>query len=112
VFGYGFIPPTVLTPEQTRQTVNAATLVEPPQPRAQVLAQAPAAKLEHVDRARLTAAALRARRVFPGPVGSCISDELTTWAEFGWRLGGESRIGKLVAAIMAVPLPEPEAAAA
>jgi len=73
---------------------------------------APAPKIEHVDRAKLMTTALRARRAFPGPIGDCIARELSGFADFGFRFGGASSIAKLVAAVLAAPLPEPEAAAA
>jgi hypothetical protein len=109
---------TAATSEQTRDLANAghvpvATLAEDVdlvQPQAinvgSTTATLPAPKAEQMDRGKLTAAAYRARKAYPGPVGVEISDLLTAWAEFGFRLGGHSRIAKLVAAVMAIPFEE------
>jgi len=119
---------TAITPEQVRATANAgfvpvATLAEADdadidlvQPTAlnvgSTTATLPVPRLEVVDRARLLKAALRARRAFPGPVGSLIASELTTWSELSFRFGGNSTIAKLVDAIEATHIPEPEPAVA
>lgn len=106
VIGYFGFPAPVMTPEATRATVNAADLVEPEQPRVQVPAVVPVERGDFLDRSKLTTAAYRARKAFPGPVGDLVARELTEWSEFGWRLGGESRIAQLAAAIMAIPYDE------
>ena len=53
------------------------------------------------EKMRLRAAAFRVTRVYPGPVGELVSRELLTWEEFGYRLGGEQLIYRLVDHIMA-----------
>jgi hypothetical protein len=45
---------------------------------------------------RMRAAAFRATRVYPGPVGELISRELLAWEEFGYRLGGNRLVGELM----------------
>lgn len=64
----------------------------------------PAPKLDHLDRGRLLTAATRARQAYPGPVGELVADHLTAWSEFGFRLGGDSRIGKVVDYVMRLPI--------
>jgi hypothetical protein len=44
--------------------------------------------MDHQEKMRLRAAAFRATRLYPGPVGELISRELLSWEEFGYRLGG------------------------
>ena len=44
------------------------------------------------EKTRLRAAAFRATRLYPGPVGELLSRELLTWEEFGYRFGGSSLI--------------------
>lgn len=48
------------------------------------------------ERQRLRRAAMHAKRVYPGPVGEVVSRELLTWEEFGFRLGSESLVLRLV----------------
>jgi len=50
----------------------------------------------HHETMRMRAAAIRATRLYPGPVGELLSRELLTWEEFGYRLGGHSLITQLV----------------
>lgn len=63
--------------------------------------------LEQHELARLKAAASRARRVFPGPVGEFIFRELTGWASCGMRFDQDGVTSRAIAAIMNAPLPEP-----
>jgi hypothetical protein len=70
----------------------------------------PAVMLEamgHLERGRLRAAALRARRVYPGPVGELVNLELNAWSEWGYRLGSRKRVMVLVEHIEQAVLPEP-----
>lgn len=111
MIGYFGFPAPVMTPEATRAAANATTadgvsLVQPAQPRVAVKAEVPPEGLEHVDRAKLTNAAFRAHKAYPGPVGDLISEHLNAYAEFGFRLGGQSKVAKLVAAIMSIPVSE------
>jgi hypothetical protein len=59
---------------------------------------------------RLRAAALRARRVLPGPLGELAHRELTAYAEFGHRFGTDALIPRLAAEILARGIPEDESA--
>lgn len=52
------------------------------------------------EKMRVRAAAFRATRLYPGPVGELVSRELMTWEEFGYRLGGEQLVYRLVDHIM------------
>lgn len=58
------------------------------------------------QKTRLRAAAFRATRLYPGPVGELLSKELLTWEEFGYRLGhgGHSLILRLVDHILKAPM--------
>jgi len=64
-------------------------------------------RLDHHERMRLRAAAFQARRVYPGPVGELVSRELLDFEGFGFRLGGQGPINRLVAAVMAAEIPTP-----
>lgn len=68
-------------------------------------------RMDHHDRMQLRAAAFRATRVFPGPVGELISKDLMAFEEFGYRLGAHGLVRRLVAAVMNAELPTPVAAA-
>ncbi|MBO0849665.1 MAG: hypothetical protein J2P20_09395 [Pseudonocardia sp.] len=61
------------------------------------------------ERMRLRAAAFRASRIYPGPVGELISRELLSWDEFGYRLGGQCMIMRIVEIIENAPEPDPGA---
>jgi len=65
------------------------------------------ARMEQQDRMQMRAAAFRATRLYPGPVGELISKELMTWEEFGMKLGGHGLVARLVAAVMDAELPIP-----
>lgn len=56
------------------------------------------------EKSRLRAAAFRATRLYPGPVGELLSLELMTWDEFGYRLGGHQLMWRLVDHIIKTPL--------
>lgn len=68
------------------------------------------ANLDKEEKARLRAAAFRAARLYPGPAGEILSREILTWEEFGWRLGGERLIMRLVDHVLRTPLFGEEAA--
>jgi hypothetical protein len=62
------------------------------------------AGMDHHEKMRLRAAAFRATRLYPGPVGELIQRELLTWEEFGYRLGGNQLVMRLVDVILKTPL--------
>lgn len=64
---------------------------------------------------RLRAAALHAKRVYPGRVGELIARELVAYADFGYRFAADALIPRLAAEVLALPAAatpttEPEAA--
>jgi len=67
--------------------------------------------MDHHERMRLRAAAFRATRLYPGPVGELLSHELLAWEEFGYRLGGRQLVMRLVDHVLTSPIASPEAAA-
>jgi hypothetical protein len=67
-------------------------------------AQTPPERLEPHEKMRVRAAAFRATKVYPGPVGECISRELMTWEEFGWRFGGGGLVDRLIRHVEDAPL--------
>lgn len=66
--------------------------------------------LDHHERMRLRAAAFRATRVYPGPVGELLSRELLSWEEFGYRLGSSGLVMGIVDAVMNAEIAQTEAA--
>lgn len=48
---------------------------------------------------RLRAAAFRAQKLWPGPIGNLIYREIINWESFGYQLGGHGEVMQLVAAI-------------
>ena len=66
--------------------------------------------MDHHEKMRLRAAAFRATRLYPGPVGELVSRELLTWEEFGYRLGGGQLVMRLVDQVLKAPLAQGDAA--
>jgi len=62
--------------------------------------------MDHHEKMRLRAAAYRVKRVYPGVAGEILCSEILSWEEFGYRLGENSRITKLVAEIMTAAVAE------
>jgi hypothetical protein len=58
-----------------------------------------AAGMELHEKARYRAAAVLARRIYPGPLGELVHRELTAYAEFGYRFSDDGLIPQLAAAI-------------
>ncbi len=52
--------------------------------------------MDHHERMRLRAAAFRANRLYPGPVGEVLAEEVLAWEQFGYRLGGGRLVMRLV----------------
>jgi hypothetical protein len=61
------------------------------------------------ERALVRAAALHARRVYPGGVGELVHRELTAYADFGYRFRTDALVPRLVAEVLAVAAPLDEA---
>ncbi len=68
--------------------------------------------MDHHEKMRLRAAAFRATRLYPGPVGELVSRELLTWEEFGYRLGGSALVMRLVDQVLKTPMETRSAEAA
>ncbi|WP_232664634.1 hypothetical protein [Pseudonocardia sp. TRM90224] len=60
-----------------------------------------AERIPSQERARLRAAALRAKRLHPGPLGELVSRELLAYADFGIGFGRDSLIPRLCAQVLA-----------
>jgi hypothetical protein len=69
------------------------------------------APMDHHEKMRVRAAAFRATRLYPGPVGELLSRELLTWEEFGYRLGGDQLVMRLVDHVLETAIPQQGAAA-
>ena len=69
------------------------------------------ASMDHHEKARLRAAAFRATRLYPDPVGELLSLELLAWEGFGYRLGGGQLIMRLVDHLLGGPPPQGPASA-
>jgi len=67
---------------------------------------APPQRMVGSEGLRLRAAASKALKLYPGPVGALVSRELLVWDEFGYRLGGDSLIRMVVEDILKTPLPD------
>jgi hypothetical protein len=61
-------------------------------------------RMTHAELTRIRAAANRARRLYPGPVGEVLYRELISWEEFGYRLGGATVISRLVEHLLRAPV--------
>jgi hypothetical protein len=66
--------------------------------------------MDHHEKMRLRAAAFRATRLHPGPVGELVSRELLAWEDFGYRLGGGQLVMRLVDHVLKAPLAKDDAA--
>jgi len=56
--------------------------------------------MDHHEKMRLRAAAYRVKLVYPGVAGEILATEILSWEEFGYRLGENSRITRLVTEIL------------
>ena len=68
--------------------------------------------MDHHEKMRLRAAAFRVTRLHPGPVGELVSRELLAWEEFGYRLGGDQLVMRLVDHVLTTPIPQQSTAEA
>lgn len=62
--------------------------------------------MEQHSKIRLRAAAMKVRKLLPGPLGELVARELMIWEEFGYRLGSGSVVLGAIDQIMKTPLPE------
>jgi hypothetical protein len=58
------------------------------------------------ERSRIRAAALHARRLYPGGVGQLVHRELCAYADFGYRFSNDALIPRLAAEILAKVVPD------
>ena len=58
------------------------------------------------ERSRIRAAALHARRLYPGRVGDLVHRELCAYADFGYRFSNDALIPRLAAEILAKVVPD------
>ena len=66
----------------------------------------PAATLPLHERSLMRAAALHARRLYPGGLGELVFRELVAYADFGYRFATDALIPRLAAEILATVVPE------
>lgn len=64
-----------------------------------------AERLRPHESTSIRAAALHARRVYPGPIGDLAHRELTAYADFGYRFATDNLIVRLAAEILALRTP-------
>jgi hypothetical protein len=62
--------------------------------------------LETHERSRVRAAALHARRLYPGGLGELAYRELVAYADFGYRFAADALIPRLAAEILARSVPD------
>jgi hypothetical protein len=62
--------------------------------------------LEVHERSRVRAAALQARRLYPGGLGELADRELVAYADFGYRFAADALIPRLAAEILARSRPD------
>jgi len=58
------------------------------------------------ERSRMRAAALQARRLYPGGLGELVHRELLAYADFGYRFAADALIPRLAAEILATVVPD------
>jgi hypothetical protein len=58
------------------------------------------------ERSRMRAAALHARRLYPGGLGELVYRELCAYADFGYRFAEDALIPRLAAEILTKVVPE------
>jgi hypothetical protein len=76
----------------------------PPEPEPRIVNRPPPA-LEHTQKMNIRAAAFRATRLYPGPVGQLISRELLAAEEFGYLGDSSGLTRQLVEHVMDAPMP-------
>jgi hypothetical protein len=51
-------------------------------------------------RSRFRWAAREVKRQYPGAVGELLSNEISSWEDFGYRIGGNALMSRVVSAIL------------
>lgn len=97
-------PPPAGTPNTHPGTTPAPVYVPGTTPPKAVEIPGRPQPMDHHERMRMRAAAWRATRLYPGPVGMVLQRELLCWEEFGYRFGSHGVIGALVEHVMTTPL--------
>lgn len=87
-------PPDLDTPVPVYERVLQAPITDMPEPMA------------FPEKQRTRAAAFRATKAYPGPVGELIARELMSWDEFGYRLGSHALVSRLVDHVLEVAPPD------
>ena len=62
-------------------------------------------KLHYEERNRIRATAIRVRKLYPGPAGELLSEDLDAWADFGYRFDNSGLIAKLIHQVWTTLLP-------
>lgn len=62
-------------------------------------------QMDYHEKLKIRSAAFRATRIYPGAVGQILSKELLAWEDFGYRLGSQRLINRLVHELMTTPMP-------
>lgn len=97
-------PPIGTVPTHPGTTPAPAYIPTPPPERLGETTPGKLTPMDQHERMRVRAAAFRATRLYPGPVGELVQRELLTWEEFGYRLGGGQLVMRLVAEVLRTPL--------
>lgn len=63
----------------------------------------PAGRLPMHEFSRLRAAALHAKRAYPGPIGDLLARELTAYADFGYRFAVDGLLVRLATDVLRTP---------
>lgn len=66
--------------------------------------------MELHGKSRYRAAAHHAKRAYPGAVGELLSREILSWEEFGYRLGGEALMARVVSDVLEQSIGDAEVA--
>lgn len=64
-----------------------------------ITAEHPPPLMSLAARSRMRDHADQAQRLYPGPIGELVARELRSWAEFGYVLGPNALLGRVVAAL-------------
>lgn len=65
----------------------------------------PGLALSHDEQVRIRAAAVRAERLFPGPLGKWLARDLNSWSSAGFRLDQTGLTARMIEFLLKAPLP-------